>query len=280
MMKISNEIEFSQRDVLRNITLPNKLDSKLAELIGVLMGDGHIGIYADKTRNNKVCRYQIHISGHMLDDYLHHHYVNALFKDVFNVQLKINVQVKKNALYSTIGSKAIALFFKSMEFPMRNKSNSCAIPPLIFCASQNAKAAFLRGVFDTDGTLTFKERKKTNHSYPVIKLIFKSEVLVEGLRILLTDLNIYFTSNIETSFDKRFDKWFTKYAIYIRGHKNLSKWINQIGFSNHKHITKHKIWKKFGFCPPYTTIKQREYILIGILNPSSFYKNNGGPAGI
>ena len=43
--------------------------------------------------------------------------------------------------------------------------------------------------------------------------------------------------------------------------KDLKKWFELIGFSNSKHNTKVEIWKKFGYCPPYTKLEERKKIL-------------------
>ena len=61
-------------------------------------------------------------------------------------------------------------------------------------------------------------------------------------------------------------KNFKRNEIYISGKENLKKWMKFIGFSNEKHLTKYLIWKKFGFCPPNTTLKQRLLILNDKMN--------------
>ena len=52
----------------------------------------------------------------------------------------------------------------------------------------------------------------------------------------------------------------------------LEYWMKSIGFNSRKHLTKYLIWKKSGFCPPYTSLPQREQILNEELDPYSFYK--------
>ena len=54
--------------------------------------------------------------------------------------------------------------------------------------------------------------------------------------------------------------------------KSIKKWFGELKPSNLKHITKYLTWKKFKFCPPNTTPKQREEILKNKLNPYSLYK--------
>jgi len=52
------------------------------------------------------------------------------------------------------------------------------------------------------------------------------------------------------------------------------KRIEEIGFKNHKHKTKVEIWNRFGYYPPNTTLKARDAILKGELDPSIYYSFN------
>jgi len=56
---------------------------------------------------------------------------------------------------------------------------------------------------------------------------------------------------------------------------NVKKWFNIIGSNNPKHITKFLVWKKYGFCPPRTTIKERQKFLKGVSDPFSYYAGVG-----
>jgi len=59
-----------------------------------------------------------------------------------------------------------------------------------------------------------------------------------------------------TKYDKIRKKIYLSYAINIVGKENLEGWMQKIGFQNRKHIIRYRVWKKFGFCPPYTNIKK------------------------
>lgn len=61
------------------------------------------------------------------------------------------------------------------------------------------------------------------------------------------------------------------YIINLNGRNNLVNWMKNIGFRNPKHLTKYSIWKKFGFCPPNTTILERRQILRDDIDPLTFY---------
>ena len=57
-----------------------------------------------------------------------------------------------------------------------------------------------------------------------------------------------------------------RYVITISGVKRLQKWMKLIGIKNPVKFTRYLIWKKFGFCPPHTTLEQRKDLLKGKLN--------------
>ncbi len=53
---------------------------------------------------------------------------------------------------------------------------------------------------------------------------------------------------------------------------SINRWFRELIPSNQKHLTKYKIWKKFGFCPPKTTLAQRKDILKNRLDPYKLYE--------
>ena len=197
----------------------------------------------------------------MHDDYEHFSYINKIFEQTFGIKLNIREWVSRNTILATIGSKAIATFFKHIGFPIGNKSDNGYVPQIIMESSQECKQAFLRGLADTDFSLTFKQRKKTGHSYPVLKGDFKSKRIVYDSAKLIKDMGIHCTIGQENPYDKRINRHYEKHVVYIRGHKYLEKWMNLVGFNNTKHQTRYLIWKKHGFCPPYTNLKERKAIL-------------------
>ena len=54
-----------------------------------------------------------------------------------------------------------------------------------------------------------------------------------------------------------------EYILTLSGVKRLNEWMNLIGIKNPVKLTRYFVWKKFGFCPPHTTLKEREDILKG-----------------
>ena len=57
------------------------------------------------------------------------------------------------------------------------------------------------------------------------------------------------------------------YAVSICGGIQVNKWFEYMGSNNSKHITKYQVWKKFGFCPPFTNLETRKKMLKNELSP-------------
>ena len=260
MELLTSEIDFSNKDKSESVNLPGCLDENLAEFIGIVAGDGHLNCYS---RNNSKS-YSIVITCN-LDEYKFYfnNIIQTKFNKLFNTHLNITYIKKKNYFNAYNYSKAIVNYInKNFSIPIGNKSSDVKIPNNIM-ESGKLVLSFIRGLADTDFSLGFKN-KGNLHNYPVIKGSFKGKILVENLNQALTNFGFY--TNIcfsEGNFDKRFGKGYERHSIYLSGKNNLEKWISMIGFNNPRLMTKYLMWKKFGYCPPNTTIKERINFLYG-----------------
>lgn len=247
-------VEFSKVDKQRNLKLPLFLDSKLAEDVGIQIGDGCI------SRGEK--DYIINCSFNATEDlqYIQDFVVPLkakLFKNANLIVSKVGGEARIK-----IGSKAIFDFYtKIIGLPAGSK-DEVEIPKIIF-KNRDYLVSCVRGIIDTDFSLSFKKRHKQVHYYPVISANFKSKKLVKQLELIFNKLGF----KVHTEFDyERFDKRFgkvTTHYIYLNGKNNLGKWWEIIGSNNHRLITKYKIFKKSGSCPPKTNVKERFEILNG-----------------
>ena len=126
--------------------------------------------------------------------------------------------------------------------------------------------AFIRGFFDTDGSVTFRRNYTAKDKSPRIirfQMSSTSKVLAIELSKILVDLGFRPYSH---SFMPK-PGTMLGHRITIEKRSDIPKWISEIGFDNPKHQTKYLVWKKFGVCPPRTTILDRQRILNGNLDP-------------
>ncbi len=254
------KVKFSICDIKRDIRLSKEMSKELAELIGIITGDGHVGIYKKCDGRNK---HPIVICGHKTEDLDYYRdYLNNLFKKLFNVELKLRFSNQENTLYATIDSMCIAYFFYySVGLPIGNKVSRTTIPKCIQESETEIKTAFIRGLADTDSSISFKKGSREMNCYPTISIKQKSKQIIEDLSEALSVLG--FTMCTEYDIIDNDKRGFTSigHRIYISGKPNLEKWMNMIGFSNPKHLTKYFVWKKYGYCKPYSTLEERKFLL-------------------
>ena len=72
-------------------------------------------------------------------------------------------------------------------------------------------------------------------------------------------------------FKQKIINWRDLHILQI-DNKYVIRYFDIIGSNNPKHITKFKIWKQFGFCPPHTNLEQRKEILDNknVYDPSKY----------
>ena len=252
-MKFDNsKIQFSNMDVYRGITLPKELDQNLAYLVGFHLGDGHMRQY---TRSFGALESTIFYDGHSINEYSHYeHYLCPLIKRLFNYKCKIKVIKNSNSLRVIIGSKAIVNFMHiQCNLPLGPKTNA-RIPDIIKNTNVKLKCVFLKGLADTDFSLTFKKRTKTV-DYPVINFQTNCKSLHEDTKNLLVELGFRVVHNYVKS--NRYGKVHDAYYIQISGKDQLKKWIKDVDFLSPNHVTRYLVWKKFGYLPVGTDILER-----------------------
>ena len=195
-----------------------KPSEELAELIGIVLGDGNLWV-------KQGGYHYVRISGDKIKDknYLLN-YVNPLFKRLFGTEMNIQIHRKDNGMMLTKGSRDIILTLNKFGIPSGNKmKNNVSIPQWIL-ASKKYTRACIRGLIDTDGAVI----PITGRNYPYI----------------------WFSCNIENlrkSFDEamqllefRTSKWNIREnhgaEVYIGNKKDIVRFLKEVGLSNTKHL--------------------------------------------
>jgi len=245
-------IEMSKWDVSRGVKLPETLTEDLAEFIGIMIGDGHLGYYIrDYSTLRLTANYQICIAGNKKEKkYLE--YVMNLFSSLFRIKLCYTEDPRSNSVVLRKDSKGILQFLNKLcEVPLNKKTNIVKIPRIIKDSDERIKCTFLRGLADADFTLTFKNRTNKGHNYPHIKAGFKSNALVKDIEKIYSQLGFkYCVVYDEKGYDNRNGRYQIIHSIYLNGRDNFKKWIEKIGFSNPKFQRKVDKWLEEGICPP------------------------------
>ncbi|MBR9700079.1 hypothetical protein GOV09_06485, partial [Candidatus Woesearchaeota archaeon] len=136
-------------------------DEKLAELIGIMLGDGCLC----RTARQRL----IYICGHKTDDCEYHTTITAkLFKDIFNKEIKIHFRNNVNVVYIKFSDKEIFRTLRSLQIPVGKKYNYLRIPVCI--NSDKLFCSLMRGLFDTDGCVVLSRQHRENPYYPRLEI--------------------------------------------------------------------------------------------------------------
>ncbi len=237
-----------------------KINEDLAEAFGIHAGDGYLRV---KERN----RGEIDISGNIEEKGYYDDHVVPLFNKIFN--LDMGGRYFSRGTYGFVNcQKEVRNVFLEAGFPSGKKSQIVKTPDCILnSGDEKIYSKFLRGYFDTDGCLYFCNKKgggkycdfkKKFHYYPLLSVSSVSKRLIEDVVFILNRIGLpHYTYDYQPKNKRDNHKW----VITIAGKSRLEKWMKLIGTKNPVKLSRYLVWKKFGFCPPHTTLKQREDFL-------------------
>ncbi len=233
----------------------------LAEICGIHAGDGYL-------RNGR--HVELDLSGNISEDRNYYDtHVAPLFSKVFGVEPKLRQFPSRGTYGFVIREKEVVKFFHNfLGFPSGAKARVVRVPQIITQSyDSEIYGRFLRGLYDTDGCLNFQRRygnnvpfKKTHNVYP--RIIFST--VSEGLRLDLAKLFdfIGMQCRVQTYLPLK-RNWSPVFKFWIYGEKYLERWVKEIGFKNIVQMTRYRIWKKYGHCPPNMSLDERIQILKG-----------------
>ncbi|MBI4919443.1 hypothetical protein HY837_05910 [archaeon] len=197
-----------------------KIEAQLAELIGIIMGDGYL--------YNNFNKYIIGIVGDPVKEKEYFLHIQKLIKNVFNKD--VNAKVRGRGLRIVFGSKEIFNFLtKEIGLPYgQDKCERIKIPEKINSDWTLARHT-IRGLYDTDGSV-FVSNKKRAPNYPTIELTSTSKSLLEQVKNTLNNQG-FRTSNIR-SYKYKNPNARISHKLSLNGRKNLIEWLEKISFSN------------------------------------------------
>lgn len=198
-----------------------KITPGIAELVGVIIGDGYI-----YCKNNK---YQIGIVGNPITDKEYFEKLRGLILLEWNK--KVNIKLRSNAIRIVFNSKELCNFLINdlgLSYGI-GKSQKVIIPKEIYKNWDLSKYT-IRGIVDTDGSV-FVSKKPGIEKYPSIEITTTSLNLANQLKTLLKKNNFRATLRLEKR-KKINTNALPSYKVTLYGRENLRRWINEIGFSN------------------------------------------------
>lgn len=207
------------------LKFPQKESSDLAELIGILLGDGSIGIYQCKERERSHTQHKLQITCNKVDDADYIKYIENLLLKLFGAKPKISYRDKKTCDLRMFDRRIIRFLINEIGMELSPKWNRAKIPN--FYLNNDLELKVLRGYFDTDGSVVVTNNNGT--VYPRLEMKVCPSIMqtqfIEILNRLGFNFGVYQIGK-------------GKVRIQMNGKKQLSKWVKEIGFSNTKHVLK------------------------------------------
>ena len=220
----TSKINYSRYDIKKNIKLPNKITPELAEEMGMHLGDGFL--------SNK--KYEYRLKGNQNDEKEYYsNFIKPLFKKLYNIE--INLKDYGDSFGFETYSKALWEFkTKVLKLKAGKKVYIAKMPDILKVNNPKILGAFIRGLFDTDGCISFKTKYGYNKYYPGIDLSLASKPLIKDTAKILKMLGL----NPNVYFNKQGG------MIYINGVDAFKRYENLIGWSNPKNLNRIEEWKK------------------------------------
>ena len=251
-----------------NSSMSVEMTPDLAEICGIHAGDGYM-----RKRGNS---YELEISGSFDEKEYYDSWVVPLYEKVFGIKITPQYFKTKGTYGFRCCKKEVAKKLHACGFPYGKKTFTVSVPEQVL-ESRNLDIIyrFLRGVFDTDGCLSFKKRKGSGYQkihtkrHTLVDIAFSSCSLClrDGVSLLLSLTGFHISICNSKKAGNRSDV----YSISLQGDKNLLLWMSNIGFKNTLKLNRFFIWKENGFCPPCLDIKTQRKILSGDINPNLLY---------
>ncbi|MBR9692868.1 hypothetical protein GOV07_02950 [Candidatus Woesearchaeota archaeon] len=213
--------------------MKSKIRAELAELIGILLGDGSINVYPSPKYSTF---YRVKISFHA-DDKEYLAYVKNLLWKLLNVEAQENYRKNEKTAELLIFKKAIVEKLLKLGLKSSPKWNRAVIPEE-FMNPELGKYV-LRGYFDTDGSVVIANNNGT--LYPRLEMKISPSPMQNQLIELLEQCD--FRPNA-------YDIGKGKVRVQMNGKKVLKEWFERIGWSNPKHEQKAHLFLSNSFLPP------------------------------
>ena len=188
-----------------NFKIPEKHSEDLAEFFGIMLGDGHVS------------HFQVVVSlGNKEEKYAQ--YVRSLIKRIFKTNVKISIRGNGHRdVY--LGSVDITSWLLKQGLVHNKVKSQVDVPSWIFSKNKFMKR-FLRGFFDTDGSV-YKLKYGIQISF-----CNRSLPMLKSLQLMLKKLE-YNPSSMSS------------YNMYLTKRRDVKRFFKEIKPSNLKHVSRY-----------------------------------------
>lgn len=213
--------KFKKNPILKSKAVHRpKHSEKLAEFVGIMMGDGGIS------------EYQIVITLHHIDDLEYSKFVVDLITKLFKVTPSIYPSPKNSVNDIVVSRKELVRYLHELGLPIGNKVKQQFDIPEWIRRNRIFSIACLRGLIDTDGCVFTHRYKVKGKWYAYKKLSFTSasKPLRKSVYILLRECEFYpriAGSNVRLDRAEDVERYFS--SIGSHNPKHLRRYRNAVG---------------------------------------------------
>lgn len=195
----------------QNINAPEQIDERLAEFIGLLAGDGHV------SRIN----YEISVTCHKrLDkDYVTNR-VSKLFLDLFSLNAAIRESKINNVIKCSVHSKLLSEYLTTNFLIPRGKKKGKLHIPTQIRAEKGFLMSYIRGLFDTDGSIYCRRKKSL-----VVSIASRDPVFLNEVKNALIELG--YSASVSGK------------NLYIYNQEQINRFMREVKPSNMKHLNRY-----------------------------------------
>lgn len=220
-LKSRNDPEFAKKvgfKVRKHIIRPQR-SYLLAELIGILLGDGSINEYQVRVYNNNKT------------DRNYAYFIKKVIHHLFKINVSITVG-DKNTVIVTASNKNLIVFLIDCGMKKGDKMlNGADVPEWILKDNEFTKSC-LRGLVDTDGGIYFHQHTTKGIKYRHMGLCFTShsKAILNSVHKMFLRFNL----NCKIAGGRH---------IFLYDRKEVGRYMEIIGSHNSKHIERFRSYK-------------------------------------
>ena len=195
----------------KEVLLPEK-SPRLAELVGILLGDGEI------------TDFQVTVTSH-LEEIEYSRFVSGMFAGLFGVEAPIRTRESVGVHVVTVSSVALVEFLLNLGLEKGNKvEQQVSVPDWIFSDREYIRAC-IRGLMDTDGGISVYVHRYKDRVYRNAFMHFTnySIPLLDGMEKMLA----------EFGFAAKNDR---KRRVVLHRQAEVKRYFREIGTSNSYHL--------------------------------------------
>ncbi len=219
------------------------VDKYFAELLGAFAGDGWmskgnsgISLFLTGNPNNEKNYYDNRIS--------------FLFNKVFHISVHPRDFYYWGTYGVCVGKKSVTNEFIFVGMIVGKKAHKVTVPSSIV-SNPKLYTSFIRGLFDTDGCISFKKSynknaskwQKTVRHKPIITFVTVSKKLAVCVREMFLSIGLEFAIRKQPPCNGNY----YSYELRIESKKKAKRFFSIIKPKNSKHLRKFTVWLAQGF---------------------------------